>query len=186
MLSASQWTARNLVENCIGQEGGIGSSGPIGPDGDTGSTGIEGLTGPTGPTGPIGVQGAGGTKGQIGINAPLNVQFIDAWNISTLTLTLSQKYTTFAFLLQRIPGDSSTTHTVTINPSSSLSSYSGTDYWVRIVPQNTTIPDVPLTLRVIINSIETVFPTLNTLHLNIQEPNNVAYIHWNGSSLVLY
>lgn len=186
MLSSSQWTSRNLVENCIGNVGQTGPSGPKGPDGPKGSAGGVGLKGAVGSTGNVGILGLGGSDGSIGPNGPLPLQIIDAWTTTTMTISLAQKYTTFIFSMERPLGDTSTIHTITINPSTGLRSYTQSDFWIRIIPQNITTPDVTLTLKIIVNSLEMTFPPMNSIQTNRSSFGGACYIYWNGSGLVLY
>ncbi len=186
MLSSSQWTARNLVENCIGKIGAQGPSGPKGPDGEMGSDGGVGVQGLSGSSGNNGISGVSGLDGDIGSNGPFPLQIIDTWNLSTFTVSLAHKYTTFIFSMQRPSTDTSTLRTVTIVPSTSLRSYRQSDFWVRIVPQNITSPNVALTLKIIVNSVEMTFPSINSIVTNSNEFGGSCYIYWNGSGLVLY
>lgn len=68
MLSASQWTASNLIVGCTGKVGPMGDpgpevSGPQGPSGVSGPSGSNGFSGSTGAIGPGGGLGPSGPPG---------------------------------------------------------------------------------------------------------------------------
>jgi len=71
MLSASQYTSRNRIDNCKGPTGPIGPIGPRGPTGPPGPTGSTGTNGATGGPGITGGQGEKGIPGPTGSGTPV-------------------------------------------------------------------------------------------------------------------
>lgn len=101
MLSSSQYSARNRIDNCRGPTGTTGPVGPVGPPGPPGDTGPIGPLGSTGNIGPNGNAGIKGVEGNPGTGTPvLNmIQLYDnGTNVIELVLTESDIYNTYIFV----------------------------------------------------------------------------------------
>jgi hypothetical protein len=178
MLSASQWTSRNLIENCIGSAGEPGPPGPVGPAGPKGTKGPPGPKGVRGDTGEQGDPGLKGQNGPDGPNLPFGVEFIDVNSTPQLTIDLVDKYTTFICYMN----DDETNASITINPGGILSDYTDTDFWIRIKPINLGTIDNK-TLDIVVGGITTSIILRNLANAVVQP---TIYVYWNVYGLVLY
>lgn len=187
MLSASQWTSRNLVDGCKG------SSGPTGP------SGAQGLPGPTGPTGPTGSRGRKGEKGQPGESGTtgeqgptgdgidLPVVFVNLTpvpNTTNIELNDSDAYTTF-ILIQPAISDEDTSSTsdcqITFSRVSGLTS---SPFWIRIKGACfTNIEFPPASIGIDPTGIVT-----NGITINLTNDINtdLIYGYWDGNNLSFY
>lgn len=186
MLSASQWTARNLIENCIGATGPSGPPGPTGPSGPPGLTGLSGISGVSGNKGSDGIKGTKGIIGLEGPQFPFNIVTLDS-PVSPITLELIQKYTTFCIQFNIETDSNPFTIDLTILPDSTITSYTNSDFWVRMTFQNFSANDITYTLNLTVGNVTSTF-TLEPVATTIDNVFSVplVYIYWNGSNLVLY
>lgn len=192
MLSASQWTSRNLIKNCNGVEGPTGPSGPDGPNGPEGQGGIPGESGIPGRN-DIGRRGREGVEGEMGTELPLYVGRIDAIDSQTIILRLSSKY---ALIYNYLVNETATpspirTTNIRFQADPDLSSYTGSDYWVRIKFMNYTFArggDHNIVVNILLNTSTTpaasfdVYPAWDTPF------TQTMYIRWDPSRsrLVIY
>jgi hypothetical protein len=198
MLSASQWTSRNLVNGCPGSTGPNGPSGPRGPPGPPGPTGPVGSRGALGPEGDIGEEGPGGPNGEqsTGIRLPVYfVNFTEAGNFErTIVLQPSDRCTTFIpvhsnNILGSEPNEEGIVEYGLITrdcyiefTTDPLVADYGTNFWIKIKPAMF-VPVVGESVRLWI----IVGPDAMPIDLYNNDVNTDIYIvYWNGTNLVLY
>lgn len=198
MLSASQYTSRNRIDNCKGPTGPIGPVGPPGPPGPPGNTGP---TGTNGTIGNSGITGRAGDKGPDGIAGPATAKLymilltstaVPDTNISrteTILLGPSNIYNTYAVIHPGVIKTSETNQLNIFTVDSTGLRLADKGFFIRMkIASFSSLPSTKSFLTRI-DFIETAGTPEIKETIEIV-PNNtnttLYYIYWDGTNLALY
>ena len=199
MLSASQYTSRNRIDNCKGPTGPTGPAGPTGPPGPTGNTGPTGTTGTIGSSGGSGIGGDTGDAGPTGTGNPIMNMILlpgtivpgSAPRVSItppIVLESSKIYNTYIVIHPGVLASGQVEHinSVVVDYSGLLPTQDG--FFIRFkLACFSSMPLGNTFITRVVFAYNGITEIAGDLQIAANNTNaNLYYIYWDGTTLALY